>query len=142
MIGIVTQFFSSNFRRAGFEYSCKCIEGCIQKQEAICLINKVTRNFCKYCRYLRCQDLAGMSKAWVVSAHMPTVEKNPKSIKQDGKKEGKKEASDKEMNKSLNANEFFTPQQLLQQMNQYKDEEKYSWCSPDAKVCLEVRIIL
>ena len=76
----------------------------MQKQQAICLINMVTRNFCKYCRYLRCQNQAGMSQAWVVSAHMPKVEKNPKYTKGDGRKDIKKESDEKRMNKSLNAN--------------------------------------
>ena len=52
-------------------------------------------DFCKYCRYLRCQNQAGMSQAWVVSAHMPKVEKNPKYTKGDGKKDIKKESDER-----------------------------------------------
>ena len=110
----------------------------MQKQQAICLINKVTRNFCKYCRYLRCQNLAGMSQAWVVSAHMPKVEKNPKCTKHEGRKEIKKENDEKRMNKSVNTDELSTPQKLLQHMKQYIDDTKHSWCSPDSKVRKEI----
>ena len=121
-------------RRSGFEYSCKCIEGCIQKQEAICLISKVTRNFCKYCRYLRCQNSAGMSKAWVVSAHMPKVEKNPKALKNETKKDTRKEEEERRVIKPLNTEGFTTPEQLLEHMEQIRDEKKNGWCLPDTKV--------
>ena len=122
-----------NYRRSDFEYSCKCIEGCLQKQEAICPISKVTRNFCKYCRYLRCLNSAGMCTAWVVSAQMPKVEKNPKMTKQDSQKE-KKKVEEKPINEYSANENILTPQQLLQHMAQTENDNKAKWRLPDIKV--------
>ena len=122
-----------NYRRPDFEYKCKCIEGCLHKQEAICLISKVTRNFCKYCRYLRCLNSAGMSKAWVVSANMPRVEKNPKMTKQDNKKE-KKKVEEKPINECSTNEDISAPQQLIQHMAQIENDNKHKWFLPDIKV--------
>lgn len=64
-------------RQEGFSYPCKCNEGCLQKGETTCLINKSTRNYCKYCRFKKCQMVAGMSRTWVKSVHIPKVERRP-----------------------------------------------------------------
>ena len=37
-----------------------------------CKPNKITRNGCKYCRYKRCRDNAGMVDKWVLSAYTTT----------------------------------------------------------------------
>ena len=75
-----------------------------------------------------------MSKAWVVSAHMPKVEKNPKSPKQEAKKETRKEEEERKAIKPLNTEGFSTPEQLLEHMEQIRDEKKNGWCLPDTKV--------
>ena len=75
-----------------------------------------------------------MSKAWVVSAHMPKVEKNPKSPKQEAKKETRKEEEERKVIKPLNTEGFSTPEQLLEHMEQIRDEKKNGWCLPDTKV--------
>ena len=41
-------------------------------------MDRVTRNSCKLCRYTKCKS-AGMVMEWVVSAHIPRVEK-PKAV--------------------------------------------------------------
>ena len=77
-----------------------------------------------------------MSKAWVVSAHMPKVEKNPKTIKQKAKKDSKKEEEDRAITKPLVAEGFSTPEQLLIRMEQIKDEKKNGWCLPNTTVSI------
>ena len=56
-------------------YTCTCVEGCFGKKEVICTINKDNRNLCKYCRYMKCKNSAGMVEKWVLSAYMPEAEK-------------------------------------------------------------------
>ena len=56
------------FRISGFRYFCKCSEECDKNQKLLCNINEKDRNFCKYCRYKRCRDVAGLVQKWVPSA--------------------------------------------------------------------------
>ena len=74
-----------------------------------------------------------MSKAWVVSANMPKVEKNPKMSKQDNKKE-KKKVEEKPINKYSSNEDISTPQQLIQHMAQIENDNKHKWFLPDIKV--------
>ena len=64
-------------RCRGFRYFCNCVENCWKKEEPICDVNKLTRNNCKYCRYEKCMNRAGMNSQWVISAHIPKVERKP-----------------------------------------------------------------
>ena len=64
-------------RSRGFRYFCNCAENCSEKEQPTCDVNKLTRNNCKYCRYEKCKDLAGMNSQWVISAHIPKVKRNP-----------------------------------------------------------------
>ena len=75
-----------------------------------------------------------MSKAWVVSAHMPKVEKNPKTLKNEARKETRKEDEDRRVIKPISTEGFSTPEQLLEHMEQIRDEKKNGWCLPDTKV--------
>ena len=50
-------------------HPCSCIEGCREKNKAICTLNKDTRNSCRFCRYIKCRS-AGMVKEWVLSAYL------------------------------------------------------------------------
>lgn len=52
----------------GFRYFCKCSEECDRNQKLLCNIKEKDRNFCKYCRYKRCKDVAGLAQKWVPSA--------------------------------------------------------------------------
>ena len=74
-----------------------------------------------------------MSKAWVVSANMPRVEKNPKMINKDSKKD-KKKVEGKSMSNYFTNDDFSTPQQLIQHMAQAEHDNKHKWCLPDIKV--------
>ena len=74
-----------------------------------------------------------MSKAWVVSANMPRVEKNPKMTKQDSKKE-KKRVEEKPIGRYFPNEDFSTHQQFIQQMEQIQSDNKHIWCLPDIKV--------
>ena len=40
-----------------------------------CKVNIATRKHCKYCRFERCQDVAGMKTSYVLSAQIPKQEK-------------------------------------------------------------------
>ena len=57
------------------EYPCKCPEDCKRQENINCAITKTTRAVCKYCRFVRCQTLAGMVKKWVVGQGVPKAEK-------------------------------------------------------------------
>ena len=65
------------FRSQGYRYFCNCVENCWNKEQPICDVNKLTRNNCKYCRYEKCMNMAGMKKQWVISAYIPKVKRNP-----------------------------------------------------------------
>jgi len=78
-------------RHASLRYYCKCAEGCFEKQETVCMISKLTRNRCKYCRYTRCENSAGMVKEWVVSAYIPTVKRMSKGAKSRNSKDIREE---------------------------------------------------
>ena len=53
-------------RYDGFRHSCSCLENCWEKEKSTCVVNKLTRNRCKYCRYEKCVSEAGMSGKWVM----------------------------------------------------------------------------
>ena len=56
-----------------------------------CKPNKITRNGCKYCRYKRCRESAGLVDKWVLSAYTPTVQ-NKKNYNDDkSSKKGRSE---------------------------------------------------
>ena len=63
-------------RRPDFVLHCSCVEKCWERNHITCKINVTSRKSCKYCRYTRCQKNAGMVKNWVLSAHIPIVEKD------------------------------------------------------------------
>ena len=46
---------------------------CGKNGQLRCKLDKTTRNGCKYCRYKRCRDNAGMVDKWVLSAYTTTV---------------------------------------------------------------------
>ena len=69
--------YLSIFRSRGFRYFCSCVANCWKKDQPTCEVNKQTRNNCKYCRYEKCINLAGMQSQWVISAHIPKVERKP-----------------------------------------------------------------
>ena len=56
------------YRNSGFAYFCNCEEKCYEQTQHVCSISKLTRNVCKYCRFKRCENLAGMDKRWVLKA--------------------------------------------------------------------------
>ena len=72
-------------RWRGFRYFCNCVENCWKKEHPTCEINKETRNNCKYCRYEKCLNLAGMNCKWVISAHILKVGRNPNKKKPETK---------------------------------------------------------
>ena len=74
-----------------------------------------------------------MCQAWVVSAQMPKVEKNPKMTKEDSQKE-KKKVEEKPINEYSANENIFTPQQLLQHMAQTENDNRAKWRLPDIKV--------
>ena len=47
---------------------------CGKNGQLRCKPNKITRNGCKYCRYKRCRDNAGMVENWVLSAHTTEIQ--------------------------------------------------------------------
>ena len=47
---------------------------CGESGQLRCKPNKITRNGCKYCRYKRCKDNAGMVDKWVLCAYRTTVQ--------------------------------------------------------------------
>ena len=52
--------FSMIFSFPSFALPCKCTEACIDVGKTQCKISKSNRKYCKYCRYQKCLDLAGM----------------------------------------------------------------------------------
>ena len=62
-----------SFRTHGFTYQCTCQERCCNQTEPVCTISKNRRSACKYCRFTRCETLAGMVQRWVISAYKPRV---------------------------------------------------------------------
>ena len=101
-------FISS--RTPDYEHPCSCIEGCRQKDKAVCTMNRDTRNSCRFCRYMKCRN-AGMVKEWVLSAYLvkskdaektsirPKVDSKKKAVSKDDNNSN----SQKE-NKSLGSN--------------------------------------
>ena len=63
------------YRDTKFDYICTCIEGCYAKQEVLCTINKINRNTCKYCRYVKCDKYSGMNKKWVSGGDTPVFKR-------------------------------------------------------------------
>ena len=57
------------YRDPDYVHPCSCIEGCRQKNIAVCTMTKISRNSCKFCRYMKCRS-AGMVKEWVLSAYL------------------------------------------------------------------------
>ena len=54
----------------GFKYSCKCIDKCFDKDQFSCdEYGRYGKNGCKYCRFMKCRESAGMVDEWVVSAY-------------------------------------------------------------------------
>ena len=47
---------------------------CGENGQLSCKPDIITRNGCKYCRYKRCRDNAGMVDKWVLSAYTATVQ--------------------------------------------------------------------
>ena len=77
-ITIPINFTGNRFSRIPvFVHPCTCPKGCVFEDKAHCKMDRVTRNSCKLCRYTKCRS-AGMIVEWVISAHIPRVEK-PKS---------------------------------------------------------------
>ena len=65
----VRTFISFN-RYPGFKYSCKCINKCFDKEQFSCdEYGRYGKNECKYCRFMKCRESAGMVDEWVVSAY-------------------------------------------------------------------------
>ena len=113
------------------EYLCKCNQNCKTKKEVRCLINKITRNFCKYCRLTRCLTLGGMAKKWVISQYIPNVERmkptrKVKNVELDLEKEVD--------NDSFSKSEFSTPQSLINETSYIYNNGKTA-ASSIAKVC-------
>ena len=62
--------FVSINRYAGFKYFCKCSGGCFEKDQFSCdEYGKNGKNGCKYCRFMKCRESAGMVDKWVKSAY-------------------------------------------------------------------------
>ena len=54
-----------------------------------CKPNKITRNGCKYCRYKRCREDAGLVDKWVLSAYTPTVQNKKNDNDRKSSKKGR-----------------------------------------------------
>ena len=62
-------------RYPGFKYSCKCIDKCFNKDQFSCdEYGLYGKNGCKYCRFMKCRNSAGMVDEWVVGAHSLVAE--------------------------------------------------------------------
>ena len=48
---------------------CNCKERCKEKQQLTCMNNTEDRKKCKYCRFQKCQLLAGMERECVLSGN-------------------------------------------------------------------------
>ena len=59
----------------------------------MCVLNKQTRNYCKQCRFKKCEKSAGMVRKLVLQQYIPTV---PKNNKNDAKSEAMSTRSLKE----------------------------------------------
>ena len=75
-------------RLAGFSYPCSCEEQCSKMAQPACPIKKDFRGQCKDCRFRRCETLAKMVRAYVISP----IKTKPSGKDTDGliKKEEKK----------------------------------------------------
>ena len=58
---------------------CICKERCADRNQFLCSDGINQRKKCKYCRFEKCQALAGMERKWVISGHIPTVQNCIKS---------------------------------------------------------------
>jgi len=62
-------------------YTCCCKEECFEKGNTLCTITLESRAAsCKYCRYQKCLNLAGLVPKWVVSQYIPKVERRKKHL--------------------------------------------------------------
>ena len=62
------------YRKPWLRLVCTCKEECAERNRVLCSIGVHQRKSCKYCRFERCQSLAGLESKWVISGHIPTVE--------------------------------------------------------------------
>ena len=62
------------YRRPWLRLVCSCKEECAQKNKVLCSKGVHQRKSCKYCRFERCQSLAGLERKWVISGHIPMAE--------------------------------------------------------------------
>ena len=62
---------------------------CGENGQLSCKPDIITRNGCKYCRYKRCRDNAGMVDKWVLSAYTATVQNKKHCEDIKVKKEGR-----------------------------------------------------
>ena len=79
------------------------MEMCSKTGNLGCQPNKITRNGCKYCRYKRCREDAGLVDKWVLSAYTPSVqnEKNYEDIKSRKKGRCENKMAQKETTTSI-----------------------------------------
>ena len=68
-----------NYRRPWLRLVCSCKEECAQKNRVLCSKGVHQRKSCKYCRFERCQSLAGLERKWVISGHLPMAENSKRS---------------------------------------------------------------
>ena len=67
------------YRRPWLRLVCSCKEECAEKNRVLCSKGVHQRKSCKYCRFERCQSLAGLERKWVISGHITTVESRKRS---------------------------------------------------------------
>ena len=67
------------YRRPWLRLVCSCKEECAQKNRLLCSKGVHQRKSCKYCRFERCQSLAGLERKWVISGHLPMAENSKRS---------------------------------------------------------------
>ena len=76
--------YTSINRYSGFRYFCKCSERCFDKDQFSCNeYGKHGKNgcSCKYCRFKKCQESAGMADKWVKSAYSQEPEATINDVK-------------------------------------------------------------
>ena len=91
----------------------------------MCNVIKEDRNSCKYCRYKRCRDVAGLTQKWVPSAFKDVEDdKRKKEICPRKKDKNNEEATAKEMNTIPLSNKYDLSgtQEMIDNMRlKYKD---------------------
>ena len=60
----------------GFQYFCVDGKYCWGKEKLLFGTFEEGRTQCKFCRFRRCRELAGMVDKWVISAYKPLGENN------------------------------------------------------------------